>query len=132
MALFLPELGPGEGRQTEIDDRGIEQVEFACKGELLFWRHQLAPIEQSGEQRLEECRRLFSVHSRKGCLGGLLHAQMVQPFALRLEIVGDLGCFNGTAIEPIEKVFSSSDDNCERNVNLVSDAACHFSKGGKA
>ena len=88
--LFLPELGPGEGRKAEVDDRGIEQVELACKREFLFRSHQLTTIEQSGEQRLEERRRLFGVHSRKGCLAGLLHAQMVQPFALSLEIVGDV------------------------------------------
>jgi hypothetical protein len=33
---------------------------------------------------------LFGIHPRQGCLGGSLHAEVVEPLALRQKIVGDV------------------------------------------
>jgi hypothetical protein len=50
----------------------------------------LASTQQSGEQHLVQGCGLFGIHPRQGRLGGVLHAEMVKPFALRLHVIGDV------------------------------------------
>jgi hypothetical protein len=47
-------------------------------------------MQQSVEQSLIEGSRLFGVDSCQGCLGGSLHAEVIESFVLGLKIVGDI------------------------------------------
>ena len=88
--LFLPEFGPGKGGEAKIDHRGIKQVELAFERETVFRRYQLAPVQQPSKQDLIEGSRLFGVDPSQGCFGGALHAEVIEPIALGLQIVGDI------------------------------------------
>ena len=90
-SLFLTKFCPRKGGETEIDDSGgIKQIELAFEREFVCWSHQSATMQQSVEQRLIERGRLFGVDSCQGCLGGSLHAEVIESFVLGLKIVGDI------------------------------------------
>ena len=89
-SLFLPEFGPGKGGKAQVDHCGIKQVQLAFEREAVFGRYQLAPVQQPGEQCLIESSGLLCVDTSQGCFGGSLHTKMIEPLALRHEIVGDV------------------------------------------
>lgn len=89
-SLFLPEFGPGKGGEAKINHCGIKQVELAFERESVFGRYQMTPVQQPGEQCLIEGSRLFCVDPSQGCLSGALHAEVIEPIALGLQVVGDI------------------------------------------
>ena len=89
-SLFLPEFGPGKGGETKIDHRGIKQVELAFEREAVFGCYQLAPVQQPGKQALIEGDWLLGIDASQGCLCGALHAEVIEPIALGLQVVGDI------------------------------------------
>ena len=50
----------------------------------------MASTQQLGEQHLVQCSGLLGIRPRQGRLGGVLHAEMVKPLALRLQVIGDV------------------------------------------
>ena len=88
--LFLTKFGPGKGGETKIDHRSIKQVELALERESVFGRYQLAPVQQPGKQALIEGGWLLSINASQGCLGGALHAEVIEPIALSFKVISDI------------------------------------------
>ena len=103
------EFGPGKHRQTQVNGRGIEGVEFVLEAKTMPRCEALAAGQQLVEQRLVERIGLILVHPGKRCAGNLTATQVVELGGLRRQVTdnvaktgttGELGQAQGHELRP--------------------------------
>ena len=65
--LGLAECGPWKNRETQIDNRGIEEIQLAVEPEAVPGRELTALLEQLVEDRLVQGSGLLFIDPGKGC-----------------------------------------------------------------
>ena len=77
-ATLGAEVGPWKGRQTELDDRGIETEELGLEPELVTRGHGRASLIHFAEECLEEFGRALGIGVGKGRTSHGAQTQMIQ------------------------------------------------------
>lgn len=87
---FSPIGCPWKGGQAELDDRGIEAVEFGFEAELMPRSHGRATLVELAENRLKELRWPLGVGIGKGRACHAAQPQMIPGCGCRHACFGDL------------------------------------------